>query len=115
MRKVSFVCPACGGNNLLHVEAGALLKSPVKELEVLGGVVFAEYEGDGTLIITDESETEMRTLGYECERCGSVLVKGNGDPCNSHEDLFRWLRGEKMLGEEHDEEDIAGSINGHRS
>jgi predicted RNA-binding Zn-ribbon protein involved in translation (DUF1610 family) len=115
MRKVNFVCPTCGGKKLLQVESGALLKSPLKELGATGGVVSVEYENDGTLIVTDENETEMFTLGYECAKCGSVPVRGDGKPCNSHVDIFRWLRGERMLGEEYDQEVTVDNASGSRS
>jgi hypothetical protein len=111
MRKVNFTCPSCGGKQVLQVEKGALLKSPIKELEVNGGVVEVDYEDEGTLIITDETETEMHITCYECADCQSFLVRGDGEPCHTPEDLFRWLRGEGMLGEEKkNEEDIASSV-----
>jgi hypothetical protein len=110
MRKVNFECPSCGGKQVLQVETGALLKSPVKELEVVGGVVGVDYEDEGTLIITDETEVDMNVTCYECAECHSFLVRGDGEPCSTPEDLFRWLRGEGMLGEEKEnEENIASS------
>jgi hypothetical protein len=111
VRKINFKCPTCGGTQVFQVEIGALLKSPVKELEVAGGVVDVDYEDDGTLIITDETETTMQVIQYECANCQGFLVKGDGKPCRTPEDLFRWLRGEKMLGEEKtNEENIVNSV-----
>lgn len=111
MRKINFKCPTCGGTQIFQVEVGALLKSPIKELEVIGGVVDVDYEDDGTLIITDEIETTMHVLHYECANCQGFLVRSDGEPCRTPEDLFRWLRGEKMLGEEKsNEEDTTNNI-----
>jgi hypothetical protein len=112
MRKINFKCPACGGKQVLQVETGAVLKSPIKELEVAGGIVELEYENEGTLIVTDESEVPMQIVCYECADCGSFLVRGDGEPCITPEDLFRWLRGEGMLGGEEDrnEKDIVSSV-----
>ena len=110
MRDVNFVCPECGCKTLMHVEIGIILKSPITGIEVCSGEVDVDYADEGTIILTDISEAPIQTLGYECGDCGARLAKPpDGNECKSPRDLYRWLRGEKMIGEEQNNEEITHS------
>ena len=106
MRNVNFVCPDCGCKTLMHVEIGIILKSPVTGIEVYAGEVDVDYADEGTIILTSIDEAPVRTLGYECGDCGARLVRPpKGEECISSRDLYRWLRGERMIGDEQEDEE----------